>query len=177
MFRTTERTDRPSRTIARMLGIPALALGLMLSTLYAVQPAAAFDGGAGTGLQDASWQGEAGLALQPVGFKKRGFHGRGFKGFHGRGFKKHGFFKKRGFHGHAFKGHGFKKPGVFKKGFHGHAFKGHGHKGHGVKKHGLYGHRVPNYGYKKHHGYGYRGHGFKTFGFKKHGVVVFKGHH
>lgn len=130
MSRTSHTVSADTLVIARTLVAPAVALALLLSLAFAVQPAAAGDV---AGYQSAVLQVD-GLSpasyVTPAGFKRFGH----FKRHHG--FKKHGAFKRHhGFRkGFVFKRHrGLGKHGVFKRGhgfrhgfFAGHrGFKGH----------------------------------------------------
>lgn len=117
--------------IARVLAAPAIALGLLLIVVLAVQPASANDSFApDVAVAKTTVTGQLAHVV-PVGFKKHG---------HVKGpiYKKHRAFKKRPFFKH---GHGFKK----------HSFYG-GHRG--FKRHGFGKHR---FGFRKGFVRGHRG--------------------
>jgi len=124
MSQTSYAASGQTFAIARVLVAPAIALGLLLSVVFAVQPAAASEI-----ITPQNAVVEGAVAGQSVHFIPAGFQRHGhFKGH--RAFKRRGFFKRgHGFKRHSFfKGHrGFRKYGFgkhrfgFRKGF----FRGH----------------------------------------------------
>ena len=135
---STQRFDQhgASLTAVRVLGMPALALAVLVAALLIARPTVAQAAEPALDAMPAVW-GEtlAGLETQDLvegrvieaGFKfKKRFGGHRFRGH-------------RGFRGGFFKPHGFARHGGFRRGFFfspGFKFKGHGFKGHGFKGHG-----------------------------------------
>lgn len=140
MSQTSYAASAQALVIARVLAAPAVALGLLLSVVFAVQPASASDVFAPNAAVAKNGVVGQSAHIVPAGFKKYGH-------YKGPVYKQHRAFQKRAFfkHGHGFKKHSF--------------YRGH----HGFKKHGFRKHR---FGFRK--GF-FRGHrGFRGSFFRGH---------
>ena len=140
MSQTSHSASAQAFVIARVLAAPAVALGLLLSVVLAVQPASASEAFAPHVAVAKGGVVGPSAHIVPAGFKKFG-HVKGpiykqrrafkkrpfFK--HGHGFKKHSFYRgHRGFKKHGFGKHrfGFRKGFVRgHSGFRGSFFRGH----------------------------------------------------
>ena len=135
MSRTHHSASAQALVIARVLAAPAIALGLLLSVVFAVQPASAGEHVVPQPAVAKTLASGQSVDVVPIGFKKHG-HFKGpvyskHRAFQKRAFFKHRHgFKKRSFYRghHGFKRHrfGFRR-GFFRghRGFRGGFFKGH----------------------------------------------------